>query len=714
MRRRVYAIRGFDCPNCANKSEAHLSKHPKIASARIDYLSERLYLTYTAEELTIDEIKAVIKEVEDDPIEIDEPAAKKEKGIDKERLSLILRIAYCLVVFLLCGFLFRDLYWVRFSLYLSALVVIEYDILLKVASNVIHRRNPLDEYLLISVASIGAFVLASLKYAEQGSTSITGNGPFLIEEHFEAVLVCLLWQVGELLQDLSVDASRKAIERAADSRVEEALLFQEGETKRVKAKDLVAGDLVLVVAGSLVPVDGVVLSGEGYCDASSLTGENNPIPVKAGENVYGGTLLTQGEVKVKASKDYASSASAKILDLVTSSMEKKGEAEKFITKFARWYTPAIFLFALVYLLIAGFVGPSWRNAVYTGLEIMVISCPCAIVISVPLAYFAAVGLASKRGVIVKGAAYLDELNRVDAVCLDKTGTLTEGRFALTQKEVGSALNEREFDRLLRSLEERSTHPLARTVCHELADVAPYEATDFESLLGYGVSARINGKVYFAGNKKMVEAHGLCTKEEGSGVYIYLFDETNVYGFVRLEDEEKKGSREFLGELRKRGVEPVLLSGDKEANVSSFSAKMGIDSYRAELLPEDKLHYLEDLQHAGHVVAFVGDGVNDAPCLKKADVGVAMGGLGADLAVEESDVILTQDDPLQILSAISVAKKCRHVIVFNIVFALLAKLTVLVLAMVFGERMPMEVAVLADTGMAVFLTVNSLLLLRRRN
>lgn len=714
MRRRVYSIRGFDCPSCASKCEAHLAKHPKIGSARIDYLSQRLYLTYPEGELTVDEIKAVIKEVEDDPIEIDEPEAKKKKGVDKEKLSLILRIAYCLVVFLLCGLLFRDLYWVRFGLYLSALAVIEYDILLKVAGNLIHRRNPLDEYLLISVASIGAFVLASLKYAEQGSASITGNGPFLIEEHFEAVLVCLLWQVGELLQDISVDASRKAIERAADSRVEEALLLDDDGAKRIKAKDLLSGDMVLVMAGSLIPVDGVVTSGEGYCDASSLTGESNPIPVKEGTTVYGGTLLTQGEVKVRATKDYASSASAKILDLVTSSMEKKGVAEKFITKFARWYTPAIFLFALVYLLIAGFVGPSWRSAVYTGLEIMVISCPCAIVISVPLAYFAAVGLASKRGVIVKGAAYLDELSRVNTVCLDKTGTLTKGRFALTQKEVDSALDEREFDRLLRTLEERSTHPLARTICQELTDVVPAMATDFESLLGYGVSAKIDGKTYFAGNKKMLEVHGLSAKEEGSGVYVYLFDETKVYGYVRLEDEEKDGSKEFLAELRKRGVEPVLLSGDKETNVSSFSAKMGIASYKAELLPEDKLHYLEDLQEAGQTVAFVGDGVNDAPCLKKADVGVAMGGLGADLAVEESDVILTRDDPMQILSALSVAKKCRHVIVFNIAFALLAKLTVLVLAMIFGERMPMEVAVLADTGMAVLLTVNSLLLLCRRN
>lgn len=713
MRKRVYEIRGFDCASCASKVEAHLSKRPEVTSVRIDFLGERLYVNYVDEEWEIEEILSIIHEVEDDPVEISEVGEKKEKKFDKETLWLLLRIGYCLTVFLLCGFLFKDLYWVRFGLYLSALLVIEYDIIEKVVMTIVRRKNPLDEYLLIFLASTGAFVLACLKYQEQGHAVAFGNEVFMMEEHFEAVLVCLLWQVGELFQSLAVKASRKAIVRAVDSRVEEALLLTAEGPKRVEAKTLREGDNVLVSLGGLIPIDGEVYEGSGYVDASSLTGESMPVEIHEGSPVYAGTLLTQGELKIKASKDYSASASAKVLDLVTSSLEKKGDAEKFITKFARWYTPAIFLFAIVYLVIAGLVGPSWRSAVYTGLEIMVISCPCAIVISVPLAYFAAVGLASKRGVIVKGASYLDVLNRVDEICLDKTGTLTKGSFVIKEKNIDSAVKEAEFDKVLRALESRSSHPLARAVIAGLGQGEQAELSDYENVFGQGVSASLNGGKIYAGNAKMLASHGLNGTTENEGVYIYLFDGKKVWGYVHLVDETKEDSATFIQELKAKSIQPTLLSGDKQVNVSAFASSLGIDSYAYELLPEDKLRLLEEKQSKGHHVAFLGDGVNDAPCLARADVGVAMGGLGADMAVEEADVLLLHDNPRHFLSALSVAKHCRNVIIFNIAFALLVKLTVLVLAMVYHEAMPMEVAVLSDTGISVLLTVNSLLLLCRR-
>ncbi len=714
MTRIVYAIRGFDCASCAEKSERHLAEHPSVSSARIDFLNERLYLNLKEGTLTPEEVEAIIAEVEDDEVEVSPLGEEKESILDKDFWILLGRILYCVAVFFVCGFAFKDLYWVRFSLYLSALIVIGYDLVVKVIKNLIKRRNPLDEYLLMSVASIGAFVLAATKYASLGEATSFSSGPFLFEEHYEAVLVCLLWQVGELLQDIAVKKGRSAILKATSAQSETALLRVDGGTERVDAKSLKVDDIVIVSHGGRIPVDGVVLFGSGYADLSSLTGESMPIYLKEGDRVYSGSLLTNGQIEVRATKDHASSTSERILELVTSSLEHKGEAEKAITKFARVYTPIVFLVAVAYLLIAGFAGPSWRSAIFTSLEILVISCPCAIVISVPLAYFASVGLAGKNGIIVKGAAHLDTIARVNTLVTDKTGTLTTGVFALKERHLEEGVKEEEFVSYLVALENLSSHPLARTIVSLLPHGALPEVTRYAIALEGGVIGEVDGITIAAGTSALMKAQGIEVNPTHSGVYVYVGKGNRLLGYVRLDDETREGMAKMVATLEKQGTSLTLLSGDNTNRVQAFANELGIKDARGGLLPQDKLSVLKGLKADGTTtVAYMGDGVNDAPCLALADVGIAMGGLGADMALEKADIVILNDDPRQFVRLRKIARICRTTIGVNLIVALAAKATVMALAMILGEGMPMEVAVAADTGLSVLLSLNSLLLFLRR-
>ena len=706
-KKKTYAIKGIDCPNCAYEVERRLNQDGRVASARLDYAGGRLYLEYENEELGKDEVLSLIKEVEEDPVVLEEEGRSKAEKIEGKTVLLLCRIALAIAIFFLCGFFFHDHYWVRFSLYLAGLIAVSYDIAWKVLKSIFRRRNPLDEYLLIFLASSGAFVLACVQYQQEGGAAVFSSTHFLIESHYEAILVCLLWQIGELLQDFAVKKSRKSIEKAVESRVESALLSRDGRLTRVDAKSLVEGDVVVVPAHEIVPIDGEVIEGEGYCDTSSLTGESLPVCLNVGKEAYSGTTMVSGEIYVRAKKDYASSSSAKIFDLVTSSLQRKGKAERFITTFARYYTPVVFLLSLLYFGVSMLCGAKWQSALYTSLEIMVISCPCALVISVPLAYFASIGLASKNGIVIKGAGYLDLLLKVKTLFSDKTGTLTKGRFVIAKTYVAPNVNEEEFLSYLLSLEAHSSHPLGKAIVAAMPHVATKDVERFASLPGVGVSGIIDGRSFIAGDLRRAE------EESEAGVYVYLYENGVSLGYVKLVDETKETTKEALFRLSRLGVQTHILSGDKPINVDAFCRELGVEG-EGGLLPEDKLKALEKAKEEGHgAIAFLGDGVNDAPCLARADVGIAMAGLGAGLAVEEADVLLLQDDPSALATAIKVARLCRGTVAFNIAFALAVKAAVLILAIALGERMPMEAAVLADTGVSVLLTLNSLLLLRRK-
>ena len=714
VRETSYYCAGFDCAACAANAEEHLNSHERVQSATIDYVNKRLYIVETGEPLSIQEIKDIIAEVEDDPIEISVLEEAKPHKSHKV-LFLSLRIAYCLLVFALCGFFFKDLYYVRLSLYISALLVIEYDILFKVVSNIVHLRNPLDEYLLIALASSGAFVLACLEYADKGKATSLGNEVFMVEEHFEAILVVLLWQLGEILQDIAVSSSSKAVASAVNKREETALLCLEEGVKIVAAKSLKKDDVVYVNADHVLPIDGEIIEGSGYIDTSSLTGESLPIEASEGTKVYAGTTLTSGEIKIKATHDYASSSSAKILDLITSSLQHKGSAERFITKFARIYTPVVFLIALAYILIAGPVTGAWKEAIYRGLEILVISCPCALIISVPMAYFASLGLAGKKGIVIKGAKYLDTLLHISDAVFDKTGTLTSGIFSIVDIHTVDDIDKTEFLMLLASLEKLSSHPIAKAFVAETSSLETKEVTHYESLPGLGVKGIINGQTYYAGNVRLMRQMGVQIDESSCpGVIVHLCDEKRYYGFVQLEDCVKHSSVAFIRNLKKKGIQTHILSGDRKDNVAAVAEVLGIDNYQGELFPEEKLSALEEVKvKADAGVIYVGDGANDAPSLALSDCGFALARLGSDLAVQEADVLLLNDDLESVNKTLKIASLCRKTIIINIVAALAVKLLVLVLATVLEKALPMEFAVLADTGVSVILTLHSLLLLRRK-
>ena len=720
MGKKVYNITGFDCANCAANAEAHLNKNEKVNAARIDFMGSRLYLTSEKKDLTIEEIKAIIAEVEDDPIEIteiDNRKAKKTKIFDKHTLFLLFRVLYCVVVILVSGFFLKDFYWVRFGLYISALVVIEYDIVFKVVHKIIHLQNPVDEYLLIVLATVGAFVLASIKYANDGEAYMLKAGEvFFIEEHCESLFVVMLWQIGQIIESVAVSKSREAVISAVDLRNDDAYVEQDGEIVKVAAQDVNIGDVIVVKAGETIAVDGEVISGNGYLDVSSITGEPLPIAIEEKSDVFSGALLKEGSIKFKATKKYEDSTANRILTLVQESGEKKSNADKFITRFARFYTPIICLIAIAYIVIAGLVTQNWPQSVYTGLDILVISCPCAIVISVPLAYFSAIGLSSKNSIIVKGTNHFDSLNRLKKVVVDKTGTLTHGAFEIKSVVPAEGIDEKDLLDALHIGECLSEHPIAKTICHgyNLKKLRA-EQSNFMEFPGFGNETTYQNDLYFVGNSKLMEKHGLLVQNPNElGTVVHAGKNDQYLGYIVLADRLKEDAQPMVDLLHHDDIKLVLLTGDKEDNAKNICNYLGIDEWHSNLLPGDKVTYLEmEMNNTKGTVAFVGDGINDAPVIKRSDVGVAMGALGSDAAVENADIVIMNDDPAKMYDVYKISKMARNTAIFNIIFALLVKAAVLVLAFIFKDKLPMEVAVFADTGVTVILVVNSLLLLYRK-
>ena len=461
MSRKVtYSISGFDCPSCASKSEHHLCKHKNIEDASIDFQNERMYITYKEDELSIDEIKAIIKEVESDPLEIELLNNKKEKKesiFDNEFFFNLSRIIFSITaaVFTKIFVNYEENFVLAIILYSLATIVCLYDILFKVGRNIINKVNPVDINLLMSISSIGVIVLGILIYY-----GVLPEGPFEIDL-LDGVLVVALYQVGEMFEHIATNQSKRAIKSAVDLKADKANLFNDGLVRQVEPEELKVGDKIIVNVGDIVPVDGKVVSGNGSLDVSSLTGEPLPMNISGGDNVLSGSIVKSGSIIIEVLKEFSDSTVAKIMELVESSGERKAKAEKFITKFARVYTPLVFLIGITYALMFGLVTGVWPMAIFGGLAILVVACPCSIVISVPLAYFAGIGLASKKGIIVKGTNYLDSLCNIGTLFIDKTGTLTYGNFKV--EEVEAVGNKDEFLEALYAAESRSNHPIAKAI-----------------------------------------------------------------------------------------------------------------------------------------------------------------------------------------------------------------------------------------------------------
>lgn len=724
MKKIVYHISGFDCPNCAAKVERFLNKDENIIEATIDFANDRLYINYRDNPFTLDELKNKIKEVESDPLRIEEENKgnrQKVKIVTKKFIFDLSRIIVAIILsvagFFLEHFLGSEAEWNGFNIVANVLFILSailmlYDIVWKLIQNIIHLRNPIDMNLLLTISSVGVFVLAFLNHFNVLSSSTIN-----VEMH-EGAMVVILYQIGELIEAIATGKSKAAISKAIDLRADTANLICDDKIVQVKPEDLKVGDKILVRIGEIIPADGEVVEGQGTLDMSSLTGEPMPVDVLIGTNAMSGSILRSGSITIVVNKVFADSTISKILDLVQSSGERKSKAEKFIDKFAKIYTPTVFGIGILFTIIYGLVTKQWSDALFTGLAILVVSCPCAIVISVPLAFFAGIGLASKKGIIIKGANYLDSLCKIGTLFVDKTGTLTYGNFVV--KEI--VPHEVDKDELMTSLlmaESRSNHPIAKAITlHQNVSELALKQEEYEEIAGLGTKTVCEGHTILAGNAELLKKYNVLVDEiDAAGTVIYIAKDGKYIGHVVLQDVVRDKAKQLITKLNEMNIKVVLLSGDKLTTVKYVSDEVGIKEYHAKLLPQDKTKYVEEAiknRKDKKLIAFAGDGINDTPSIIRADVGFAMGGIGSDVAVENADVVIMQDHPLKIYDAIKISKKTRFIAWFNIVFSLIVKATVigLLIAGVLGTH-AMMIAMLADTGLTVLMTLNSLLLIYRK-
>lgn len=589
--------------------------------------------------------------------------------------------------------------FLRLALYMVPYLIISYDILKKAFKGIVNRQV-FDENFLMAVASLGAVALA-----------VYENGSYK-----EAVAVMLFYQIGELFQSYAVGKSRRSIAGLMDIRPDYANLELDGNIEQVSPDTVEVGSVIIVSAGEKIPIDGVLVEGSTTLDTSALTGESLPRSVSVGDEVISGCINLSGTVKIRTTKEFGNSTVSKILELVENASSKKSRSESFITRFARYYTPAVCIGAVALALIPPVVSlalgnPSnWITWIYRALTFLVISCPCALVISVPLSFFAGIGGASREGILVKGSTYIESLSKVSIAVFDKTGTLTKGSFCVTNINPVDIEAERLIE-LSAYAEAYSSHPISKSIKQTYGkDIDFARIDDVKEISGKGVTAIVDGKHVGAGNGKLMDE--LCvsyTPCNDVGTVVYVAVDGVYKGSVTISDEPKETSKQAIDELKKIGVKnTVMLTGDADAVAKDVANRLGIDEVHSELLPSDKLAIVEQMlkkKDSRERLAFVGDGVNDAPVLSGADVGIAMGGLGSDAAIEAADVVLMDDDPLKLVKAIRLSSRCMRIVKENIIFALGIKALCLVLGAVGIANM--WLAIFADVGVMVIAVVNAI-------
>lgn len=650
-------------------------------------------------------------------------STKENKEIEtedkKKFVVTLIRVILSITLALLGLFLFNETFgdkylgegngvWLNFAIMFLSWLVSGYDIFYEGILSCIKEKNFFNEKILMIIASIGAF-------------SLRAFGP-KDNEFFEAVMIVALYQVGEMFEDFASERSHKAIKDAVGLRAKTATLLENGISRVIDPQNLKIGDKILIKVGDIVPADGILLDGNGELDMSSLTGEFLPVSKKKGDFINSGTILKSGLITVEVSKSYSDSTVSKILSLVEESENKKSKADKFITSFSKIYTPIVCVLALLIAvippLIISYSDPAaWTHWLYTAICLLIISCPCAVVVSVPLSYFAGIGLSSKKGIIVKGGAYFDKLADLGLLVSDKTGTLTYGEFAIT-KLAPKDISEEKLEELLLAGEAYSNHPLAMAI-KEGKDLSLVEKDikNYQELAGYGTSLTYKDSSLLVGNHKLLEKEGVpLSNVQEIGTIIYVAYNHKYVGYALLNDKVRENSGDLIGFLRNRDIDFLMLTGDKKESATKFASDLGITDYKSELLPEDKRTILEErIANAKKPVAYIGDGINDAPSIALADVGIAMGGSGSDMAIENADVVIMNDDPKKVVTAIKIAHKTKRRATWNVIIALTVKFLVALLTIIMpyvsgGAELPLFVAVLCDTGLTAFLILFSVSLL----
>ena len=621
----------------------------------------------------------------------------------KKQKKMLLRIIIAAVMLAALYFL-PVTGWLRLGLYLVTYLVIGYDILKKAGQGIANGRV-FDENFLMAVATVGAFALAI--YEKSG-------------DYNEAIAVMLFYQVGELFQSYAVGKSRKNISALMDIRPDYANIEQDGKLVQVDPDEVAVGTVIVVQPGEKAPIDGVVVEGSSTLNTSALTGESLPRDVHEGDEIISGCINMTGVLKIRTTKAFGESTVSRILELVENSSSRKSRSEDFIAKFARIYTPVVCYSALalailppVIRLVGGMDG-QWEQWIYRALTFLVTSCPCALVVSIPLSFFAGIGGASHEGILIKGSNYLETLSQVKTVVFDKTGTLTRGVFEVTAVH-HSDMDEQKLLEYAALAECASSHPISKSLQRAYGKaIDRSRVTDIQELSGHGVTAVVDGHPVAAGNSKLMEQLGIPYHDCHSvGTIIHMAVDGQYAGHIVISDVVKPHAKEAIEALHKAGVEKtVMLTGDAKKVADAVAAELGVDEVHSELLPGDKVDKVESLlaQQSGKAkLAFVGDGVNDAPVLGRADIGIAMGAMGSDAAIEAADIVLMDDEPLQIAKAIRISRKCIGIVYENIVFALAVKFACLVLVAI--GLADMWAAIFADVGVMVLAVLNAIRALR---
>lgn len=696
-----YTLTGLDCASCAAKIERELRKVEGLEHVTVNFASQSLDLP---PEL-VPAARKVIARVEPG-VNIAEPVgrrptAREEAGEEKEQLHLLVVAGLLLLI----GFVFNEQLhrtpysWAEYAILLPSYLLVGWPVIWTALRNLAHGQV-FDEHFLMTVATVGAIAIHQLP---------------------EAAAVMLFYAVGEFFQERAVNRSRRSIEALLDIRPEYANLKLDGETRQVPPEEVEIGQVILVKPGEKVPLDGEVVDGVSFVDTSALTGESVPRKVERGETILAGMINGQGLLTVKVAKPFRESSVARILELVENAAARKAPTEQFITAFSRYYTPAVVLGAVALAIIPPLVlpGATFFVWVYRALVLLVISCPCALVVSIPLGYFGGIGGASRRGILVKGANFLDALTALHTVVFDKTGTLTQGVFRVTRVVPYNGFSEEELLVTAAAAETHSNHPIAQSIRAAYGrEISPDRISEYREIPGHGIRAVVDGKEVLAGNDRLLHRKGIpheVCNVEGTGVHVVI--DGTFAGYIVISDELKPDAREAVARLKQLGVKKtVMLTGDEEAVAREVARTLGLDAYFAELLPENKVEKVEELQAAlpnrrKQKLAFVGDGINDAPVITRADVGVAMGGLGSDAAIEAADVVLMEDAPSKLATAVEISRHTGRIVRQNILLALGAKAFFLILGAL-GVATIWE-AVFADVGVALLAVFNATRTLRYR-
>ena len=668
-----FILKGLDCANCAREVEEHLSEQEELSDVVVNFSTLKLSFKTDKSDNIKEYVQKLVNEVEPDVVLLDIDESYAHSSEKKDLIKIIISI-----ILLLCTF------FIKSNILYTFIILLAYIILLSktfIEAVKLLLKGTINESLLISISCIGAY---------------------LIGEHIEGLMVILLYEIGEYLESKAINKSRKSISSLLNIKPESATL-ENGDV--VRPEELKIGDIIIVKPGEKVPIDGIVISGESNLDVSSLTGESGLLNIKENDNILSGSINKDGLLKIKVTDIYSNSTVSKILNLVETATDKKTKTETFVNKVSKIYTPIVILLAILVAIILPLVtNLSYNESIYRALTFLVISCPCAIAISVPLSYFSGIGISSKHGILIKGSNYLDSLNNIKEIVFDKTGTLTTGKFSVSDVVVFDEINKDKLVKYACLGESLSNHPLAQSIIDYFKlDIDNSIVSNFKEESGLGITYNINNDIIKVGNSDLVKYDRLV---DGTNIFVSIND--SILGYIVLSDNVKETSKLAIMLLKDKEINVSMFTGDSFIPAREKAYELGIDNYKYSMLPQDKYNNLAELQKK-YPVAFVGDGINDAPVLALADIGISMGLTGASAAIETSDIVIMSEDLTKIAKSIDISKFTNKIIKQNLFFALSVKIIILLLS-VFGIG-SMWQAIFADVGVTLITILNTLRILK---